>query len=61
MHSPESLTAKRVDLERKILQVIGEFETDTGFQVTKVAVQSHVDTESGIPKSVRVVVTTQIR
>jgi len=61
MHSPESLTAKRVDLERKILQVIGEFETDTGFQVTKVAVQSQVDAESGTPKSVRVVVTAQIR
>jgi hypothetical protein len=61
MQSPELLTRKRTSLEKKILREIGTFETDTGFQVTSVMVQSHIDAGSGVPKSTRVVVVAQIR
>lgn len=61
MYPPEVLSSKRVDLERRILHMIGEFEDDTGLRVTKVEVQSHPDVKSGVLKSDRVMVTAQVR
>lgn len=60
MYPPQTLDAKRLELERKILRAIGEFESDTGLHVTKIELQARTDPKSGIPRSERVHLTTQI-